>query len=272
MDIRQTVSDRFYAERQTYVKHKSMGYLHIHNYYEFYYLLEGERKYFIDSAIYNLEAGDLVIVPPETLHRSIGDDAGYYSRVLINIPCDMFEEEFVKEFSVNEGEYVIKIPGKRRKFFEAMLEKMEYEHGRNDEHSNFLIKNYANEFLIFLIRIKKREDFSFADKEADRVIGEAARFICENFEKPLTLEVVAKRVRMSKTYFCKMFREKTGFGFTDYISGVRITEAAKMLTDTDMDITEIATKCGYNDSSYFATVFKRIKGVTPVKYRKSLEI
>ena len=45
-----------------------------------------------------------------------------------------------------------------------------------------------------------------------------------------------------------------------------------MLTDTDMNITEIAIKCGFNDSSYFATVFKRIKGVTPVKYRKSREI
>ena len=272
MDIKQTSSDRFTADRSNYVKHKSMGFLHLHNFYEFYYLLEGNRKYFIDSAIYSLEAGDLVIVPPNTIHRSIGDDAGYYSRSLLNIPPHLFESEFMKEFSLNEGELVIKIPAKRRKFFEAMLEKIDYEYGRNDEHSEYLIRSYVNEVLIFLIRIKRRKDFSYADKEADRVIGEAASFMRNNFDKPLTLDIVAQHVRMSKTYFCKMFREKTGFGFSDYLAGVRITEAAKMLTDSDMDITNIATKCGFNDSSYFATVFKRIKGVTPVKYRKSREI
>ncbi len=272
MDIRQAASDKFFAERSSYVRHKSMGYLHLHNYYEVYYLLEGERKYFIDSNLYSLEEGDLVLVPPDVLHRSVGDDAGFYSRVLLNIPKNMIEESFLSEFYNDSDEYVLKIPAKRRKYLESMLEKMEYEVGRNDEHSNYLLKCYANELFVFLIRIKKRMDFSRADKEADRVICEAASFIRNNFEKPITLEVAAKRVKMSKTYFCKMFREKTGFGFSDYLAGVRITEAAKMLTDTDMDITEIAIKCGYNDSSYFATVFKRIKGVTPVKYRKSHEI
>ena len=272
MDIQQAFSNKFFAERSSYVRHKSMNYLHMHNYYEVYYLVEGKRNYFIDSNLYTLEEGDLVVVPPNVLHRSVGDGAGFYSRVLLSIPKSMIEGVFLSEFYKDNEEYVFKIPAKRRRYLEAMLEKMEYEVGRNDEHSDYLLKSYANELFIFLIRIKKRTDFSRADKEADRVICEAASFIRNNYDKPITLEVAAKRVKMSKTYFCKMFREKTGFGFFDYLAGVRITEAAKMLTDTDMDITEIALKCGYNDSSYFATVFKRIKGVTPVKYRKSPEI
>ncbi len=272
MDIIQTSGKKITAERSSYVRHKSMKYLQLHDYYEGYFLLEGERKYFIDSKLYSLQAGDFVLVPPDVLHRSVGDNAGFYSRVLLTIPKKFMEKELVTEFYEGGTEYVLKIPAKRRKYLESILEKMEYETGRNDSHSEYLLKSYANELFIFLIRIKARTDFSRADKEADRVIGEAASFIRENFDKPLTLEITARRVRMSKTYFCKMFREKTGFGFSDYLAGVRITEAAKMLTDTDMNITEIATKCGFNDSSYFATVFKRIKGVTPVKYRKSREI
>ena len=247
MDIVQTSGKKITAERSSYVRHKSMKYLQLHDYYEGYFLLEGERKYFIDNNVVNKTAK-------------------------IKIPKKFVEKELVTEFYEGGTEYVLKIPAKRRKYLESILEKMEYETGRNDSHSEYLLKSYANELFIFLIRIKARTDFSRADKEADKVIGEAASFIRENFDKPLTLEITARRVRMSKTYFCKMFREKTGFGFSDYLAGVRITEAAKMLTDTELDITEIATKCGFNDSSYFATVFKRIKGVTPVKFRKSLEI
>ena len=58
-------------------------------------------------------------------------------------------------------------------------------------------------------------------------------------------------------------------GINEYITNVRIHNAAQLLCEGKYTITEVAEKCGYNDSNYFASVFKKIKGTTPLKFSKS---
>lgn len=272
MEIIHSVTDKVKIESRMRAKHISMDFLQMHDFYEIYYLVEGERKYFIDNAIYQVDEGDVVIVPPNVLHRSIGDGKGIYSRVLLDIPVSAFESELLEKFRNELNGYIIKIPQNRRKFIDALLEKTEYEYNKKDTYSEYLIRNYVNELLVFLARMNKGTEFTPSDIATDRIISKAARYISVNYEKPLALDEVAEYVNMSRTYFCKLFKKKTGFGFSDYLAGVRITEAAKLLRETELDITEIAIRCGYSDSSYFASVFKKVKGITPVKYRKSAEI
>ena len=269
MEIRCTNEEAVKVGSCVGARHFNMSYLEIHSFYELYYLVSGERKYFIEDTIYKVEEGDVVFVPPNIIHRSLGEGDGRYSRVLVDIPTNVFESEMLSEFESAFNGYILKIPPKRRKFFEQILEKMEYEYNRNDSYSKYLINNAVNELLVFLLRVNKGTEFQPSGIESDRLISRAAQYIRQNFELPLTLDDVADEINMSRTYFSKLFKKKTGFGFSDYLAGVRITEAARLLTETDLDITSVATQCGYSDSSYFAAVFKKIKGVTPVKYRKS---
>ena len=67
------------------------------------------------------------------------------------------------------------------------------------------------------------------------------------------------------------FKETTGFGFKEYLLALRIKHACDMLLNTGFSITEIAYSSGFNDSNYFGDVFKRIKGVSPLQYRKRQE-
>lgn len=269
MEIKYTNEESVKIESRLFEKQFDMTFLEIHDFYEVYYLLSGERKYFIEDTIYKIEAGDVVFVPPNVLHRSLTDGEGRYSRIHIAIPSCAFEEEMLSEFESAFNGYILKIPSKRKKFFEQILEKMEYEYNKNDSYSEYLINNAVNELLVFLLRVNKGMEFQPSEIESDRIISQAAYFIRMNHCFPITLDEVASEVGMSRTYFSKLFKRKTGFGFSDYLAGVRITEAAQLLTETDMDITSVATRCGYSDSSYFAAVFKKIKGVTPIKYRKA---
>lgn len=272
MEIIYSVTDKIEIGSTIAQKQVSMQFLESHDFYEIYYLVEGKRKYFIDNAIYQVDEGDVIIVPPNVLHRSIGDGKDIYSRVLIAVPASAFKDELLLNFKKEMNGYIIKIPPKRRKFIENLLEKTEYEYTRKDGYSEYLINCYINELLVLLMRMNKGTELMPSGIATDRIISKAAHYISQNFEKPITLDDVADEVNMSKTYFCKLFKKKTGFGFSDYLAGVRITEAARLLTGTDLDVTEIALKCGYSDSSYFAAVFKKVKGMTPVKYRKSSEI
>ena len=98
------------------------------------------------------------------------------------------------------------------------------------------------------------------------IIQNAAKYISENFNSDLTLDTLAAKYAMSPSHFSKQFKNVTGVGMNEYVNISRISAAEKLLLNTDWPITRIATECGFNDSNYFAAVFKKIKGITPKKY------
>ncbi|WP_340022152.1 response regulator [Paenibacillus sp. FSL K6-1096] len=85
-----------------------------------------------------------------------------------------------------------------------------------------------------------------------------------NFE----LERLAELVGMNASYISRLFKHKTGQTITDYLIGIRITEAKKMLLDhPDLKNYEIADRVGYSDPVYFNKLFKRMCGMTPKEYK-----
>ena len=92
----------------------------------------------------------------------------------------------------------------------------------------------------------------------------SARYFIDG--ETLTLPCLAQKFAMSPSYFSKTFKAHTGFGVCEYITLTRITRAESLLREGRYTVTQVSAKCGYNDSSYFAAVFKRKKGVSPHKY------
>ena len=71
---------------------------------------------------------------------------------------------------------------------------------------------------------------------------------------------------MTPNHLTKQFKKITDIGLNDYINITRVSAAEKLLRQTELSVTEIATMCGFNASNYFAAVFKKINGITPKKY------
>jgi two-component system response regulator YesN len=101
-------------------------------------------------------------------------------------------------------------------------------------------------------------------------LGEALKFIRENYHTSLTLEDVAQQVYISPYYLSHMFREELEITFVEYLTMVRIEEAKKLLKDSSQSIVAIASQVGYEDASYFSKVFKKNVGMSPNQYRKNL--
>ena len=64
------------------------------------------------------------------------------------------------------------------------------------------------------------------------------------------------------------FKQATGFGLREYLVNLRIQRACELLLSTTLSITDIADKCGFNDSNYFGDAFRKAIGVSPRDYRK----
>lgn len=92
-------------------------------------------------------------------------------------------------------------------------------------------------------------------------------YMKEHYAESLSLRSAADMINMSEAYLSTVFKKETGTGFIDWINMLRIEKAAAYLIETDMPSYLISERVGYENSNYFGRIFKKIKGVSPQKYR-----
>jgi AraC-like DNA-binding protein len=85
-----------------------------------------------------------------------------------------------------------------------------------------------------------------------------------------TLAEVAELIGLHPTSFCRGFRQSTGLSPHRYMLVHRVNRAKEMMDDQRLSITEIALECGFSSSSQFSVVFKKITGMSPREYRRSI--
>ncbi len=112
------------------------------------------------------------------------------------------------------------------------------------------------------------EELSAIGARTDRIICSCMDFLSEHYCEDLSLDAIAGRFGFNSSYFSSYFRINTGQTFSDYLLDLRMTEAKRLLVESDSRIYEIATRIGYRDSRYFDRVFKKTAGISPDAYRR----
>lgn len=101
------------------------------------------------------------------------------------------------------------------------------------------------------------------------LVAQAAAFIRQYFPDEISLCSIAEHVHANPTYLSTLFKKEMNLSIVDYIHEVRLSAAAKALTEGNDSITEIALACGFKELSYFSRLFKEKYGITPRQYRSS---
>jgi AraC-like DNA-binding protein len=116
-------------------------------------------------------------------------------------------------------------------------------------------------------------DASFNNTEQynynSRRIEKTLEYMNTNFDKPITLNEVARLANMSDAAFSRFFKQRTGNTFIDSLTEIRLGHASRMLIDTTQSIAEVAYHCGFNNISNFNRIFKKKKSCTPKDFRES---
>ncbi|MGB6778573.1 MAG: response regulator [Planococcus citreus] len=117
--------------------------------------------------------------------------------------------------------------------------------------------------------LKEKHNMHFSRLEFDK-IHKIKQFITEHSHEDISLEVLAKKVDLSPIYISKLFKEKLGINYIDFLTECRMGKAKKLLADPEISLKTIALEVGYHEPNYFSKVFKKMNELSPTEYRLNL--
>ena len=255
-----------YFDHAHQTKGAAMRVGHFHNGYEIGYLITGHRNCFVDEQLYQLKSGDMTLISARMVHRFTPTVEGELERIVINVAENWMPEELLPCFD----HVCYHIPAESAPEVRAILHAIETEYNRPVDDYHFgILRSKVYELLAFLARLSKQKPTVVRYKSREEWLERVTRYIGAHYAEPLTLQDMADEFFMSREYFSVRFKKLVGIGFSEYLNQLRVSYAIKLLDQPDMTVTEAAYRCGFNDSAYFATVFKRFHGITPKKYQQS---
>lgn len=251
---------------------------HFHEDYEIFYLMQGERKYFINDTIYKISEGNLVLVDVNEIHKTSDFSDQCHERIVVNF-TPAFLEEFSQNVNVlnlyscfNLENRVLPLSFKYKNNIENVLNRLlEVDKSQNDK-KDFHSKILLCELLILINNFV--DDFKLKDYNSMQPINpkvsQIIKYINENYDQAISLSSVAKEFYLSPFYLSKLFKQTTNFTFVEYLNSVKIRNATKLLQNKKYKIIDIAEKVGFTNNTHFTRVFKTVMGMSPMKYRKLL--
>ena len=132
----------------------------------------------------------------------------------------------------------------------------------NNGNVNNFMEFYCRK-ITYLLNFLKR----FYLETSDELIKSICEYILNNSNSNLKLKSIAEKFYINNTYLSNTFATKTGVGFNDYVTTVKMARAKYLFINTQLKTYEIGYQIGYHDINYFSKLFKKYYGKNPSEYR-----
>lgn len=246
---------------------------HYHPYFELIYVRRANFTYFIEDKFYSITDKNIVLIDKHTLHKAIFKS---------NLKCSYFVVHFYQNCIMPElFETLTELFSKRNillsdnefLLIDLLFSKMYHEFEEKKENWEHMIYFQLNELIVTLNRLVSKESQDIANVKTHE-IEKIIKYINSNVSmsiSDLSLEKVSQRFFMTPSYLSRQFKKHVQIGFKDYVLLSKTMNAKILMRTTNFSVTEISYLCGFNDSNYFSTVFKKKEGLSPSAYIKSIK-
>lgn len=248
--------------------------LHWHKEWELIYVTEGRLTFVINGEQLSARAGEVILMGGGALHSAIAESCAYQClnfglhELVLNVfsvreAFRLFYRNIYRprtHYTSEDGE----ICGIARELFSA------FDEGHSENFCRMSTLGNIARLFACILENKYYSESSGDPSDAEEKINQLKpiiEYIEAHFCEEIKLEALSKIVGMNENYFCRFFYSLTQQTPISYVAHYRIEQAANMLLATDMSVTEIAFKCGFNDAGYFIKSFKKMKGCTPKQFR-----
>lgn len=280
-DMDPTSAFPFYAYSRRISGTDSYVPLHWHEEMEFIFFREGEGCVNVDLEQYPVKAGSIILICPNQLHSIESDEGTALSYDSILFPLTLLsggEDDFCdRDYfrPLSEGKIAIPVLlTDETPWYHTFITAMEDTASLKRYYAaGYPLAIKSRLFQLFYILIFNEGEPR--PRTRPRKSTEKARMILEyltaHCTEHLTVEMMAEVSGLSESHFMKFFKSTAGLPFIEYLNEYRLNMAGLLLETTQEPVIDVALRCGYENVSYFNRLFKRHFGITPSRYRRSME-
>lgn len=248
---------------------------HWHDAMEILFCLNGEVRIHAEHDTLTLSHNQLIVFDSKEVH-SIHSDSKLYMFLCIHV-----DKKLLSVYCPNLELYHIKcrpVPlddPKAIQYIHLCQLAHELTHTNIKNASTRAMRSDGTALLMLADLIQYFSEYAppeTASGHGNRTIRELISYVNEHYTEKLSLEDAADYVGFSREYFCRFFKQHMGLTFLRYLNEVRISHAGRLLSSTDLSISEIMNTCGFTNQTIFNRLFKEIYGMTPRQARKTLSV
>ena len=249
--------------------------IHFHDEYELLFIKNGKGiKRIIGDSVEEIDDIELVFIGSNLFHgwEMNNSNSEKIYEICIHIQNDLIDNNLldrsifgpIKKMFENSKHGIL---FSNETAFELMpkLEKL----SKSKDFNNFLdfmsilneLANSKNQRLLSEY-IPEKEDFGRGLR-----IKKVHDYIHRNFRKKITLQEISELINMTPISFNRFIKKRTNRTFISYVNDVRVSYAARLLIETELSISEISYKSGFNNIANFNRIFKKTKRITPSQFR-----
>lgn len=266
------------ANMRIWYNNRSEDYpVHRHSCLEITIPIEKSYTYIFDDRTIILKEKEILFVPPDMLHKIAGTRSGIRFIYLFNV--DFLQGLFdYGEFQKLIREPLLITPETHPEVYSLIFERfMEI----NDLY--FFYSTTVKEIAIFsklmdVFGMLMKKDYSDSlvviqnDKQREVYIKfkSLVEWLAMHSSENVSMDEAATHVGYSKFHFARLFKEYTGMTFNDYQTTLKLKEVERQLADTDLQISDIAMSCGFNNLTSLSRCFKKQYGCSPSQFRNRI--
>jgi AraC-like DNA-binding protein len=242
----------------------------MHDFWVMVYVEEGRAIATGDERVYNLSTGQIVFHKPLEFHRiwSADGSAPHLNILSVKAYGKVLRGLKDRSFSLSKEEQELFCDAFDTFYKAAQLYEKE---GREAIDYRMLAAKGAAKLEVFLLNLIGKESLPqlpvSSDEKSFRRIVEVMN---EHCTEALSVDELAALCLMSRSNMKRVFSRFSDIGIAKYFTGLKVRRAMQLLND-GLSANETAARLGFNEVSYFHTVFKRETGLTPMQYQKSFK-
>lgn len=242
------------------------------NAFEYVLVLKGSINATIGPDKFRMEEDDVLIISLEDVHTLSKTDEDNVVLIL-QFSYEYFEKQFP---NINRW-ILICDPTERKSREESKFEYLRYylskitldltEDSDAEEIMEKIVPllNYCEKVFQSTHMIKKK--FDITDKQLD-MFYEIEDYVYDNYRKAIDLNSISEYMNFNKYYFSHLVKKITGMNLLEYLNHIRVLAAERFLISTDLNVSDIAFKCGFSEIRSLTRYFKKWYECTPTQYRK----
>lgn len=252
--------------------------LHHHDFYELYFLMSGDVTYTIESRLYHVMPGDLLLISPRELHQiCIRPEMSGYERYVLWVDPQMLsrlsteQTDLSRCFDLNRPRYsnLLKVKTEDRSLVQSLFQRLWQECETSGYGADLLRLNLLTELLVTINRLADQSGPPETDSRASSTVSAAVDYINLHYAEPLSLDLLASRFYVSKYHLSHEFNRQAGTSVYRYIQKKRLQIARQLLAQGRIP-SKVYHACGFGDYPGFYRAFRTEYGLSPREYALSV--